>query len=185
MSEQWYELVETKAGWLIARGDSESISELSFPYTDHASALWVAQSEHPDTVRGGPAHLIGSLSAYLRTYFDGANPEGAVPVNLSRLPDFTRRVLEEAARIPWGTVLSYAEIAERVGAPAGARAVGQAMGRNPVPILVPCHRVVGSDGGLTGFGGGVCLKRRLLELEGLDPDRLGSAGTRGVRGCAG
>ncbi|MCA1595685.1 MAG: MGMT family protein [Chloroflexi bacterium] len=91
---------------------------------------------------------------------------------MDALTPFTREVLDETARVPWGEVCSYQELAARVGRPMGARAAGQALGRNPVPIAIPCHRVVSASGGLGGFGGGLCWKRKLLKLEGLDPDRL-------------
>ncbi len=79
---------------------------------------------------------------------------------------FQRRVWSEIARIPYGETITYAELATRAGAPGSARAAGAATGRNPLGILVPCHRVVGSDGSLTGYAGGLARKTRLLELEG-------------------
>ena len=78
---------------------------------------------------------------------------------------FQRRVWEELTRIPYGATRCYREIAEAIGSPTAFRAVGQANHRNPIPILIPCHRVVGADGSLTGFGGGLPVKRALLELE--------------------
>ncbi len=79
---------------------------------------------------------------------------------------FRREVLLACAAIPRGQVSTYADLARRVGRPAAFRAVGNTMRTNPVPIVIPCHRVIGSDGSLTGFGGGLDVKRRLLELEG-------------------
>jgi methylated-DNA-[protein]-cysteine S-methyltransferase len=75
-------------------------------------------------------------------------------------------VLRALARVSYGRTVTYGELAARVGQPRGARAVGQAMARNPVPLVIPCHRVVASGGGLGGYGGGLALKRRLLDLEG-------------------
>jgi methylated-DNA-[protein]-cysteine S-methyltransferase len=80
--------------------------------------------------------------------------------------DFQRRVWIEIARIPFGKTITYAELAARAGAPGSARAAGAATGRNPISVVVPCHRVVGSDGSLTGYAGGLARKTRLLELEG-------------------
>ena len=80
--------------------------------------------------------------------------------------DFQLRVWRAVADVPYGETASYAEIAERVGRPGAARAVGRANGTNPIPIVVPCHRVIGADGSLTGYGGGLEVKRALLELEG-------------------
>lgn len=84
--------------------------------------------------------------------------------------DFQRDVYDRLLRIPYGQVASYAQVARDIGKPDQARAVGQAVGANPIPIVVPCHRVVASDGSLTGFGGGLSVKAALLKLEGIDVD---------------
>jgi len=102
----------------------------------------------------------------LEAYFAGACGRFTVPVAGEGTP-FARRVWEELRAIPHGTTISYGALAERVGVRGGARAVGAANGRNPVPILVPCHRVIGADGSATGYSGGVWRKRVLLELEGV------------------
>jgi methylated-DNA-[protein]-cysteine S-methyltransferase len=118
----------------------------------HADApRWVSEA----------AAAIGRLLAGGRTDLAG------IPVDLSGLPDFTRRVLETAREIPAGTTVTYGALASRTGRPGSARAVGQAMARNPVPLLVPCHRVLSSTGALTGFSapGGTATKKRLLEIE--------------------
>jgi methylated-DNA-[protein]-cysteine S-methyltransferase len=88
-----------------------------------------------------------------------------VPLDLSGLSPFHRRVLQATRRIPYGRTATYRDLARRVGRPRAARAVGQAMARNPVPLVIPCHRVVAAGGGLGGFSGGLDLKRRLLALE--------------------
>ena len=103
--------------------------------------------------------------AEIAEYLAGERREFSVPMDGAGLSPFTRRVLEACAQVPYGETVCYGEIARRIGKPRGARAVGQALGRNPVPLIVPCHRVVASGGGLGGFGGGVELKRRLLALE--------------------
>lgn len=79
--------------------------------------------------------------------------------------DYQKRVWKKLQEIPYGQTVSYGEIAARLGNPKGGRAVGTANGKNPIPIIVPCHRVIGKDGSLTGFGGGLDIKRKLLELE--------------------
>jgi len=81
--------------------------------------------------------------------------------------DFQKAVWDQVARIPYGTTATYGEIAQRISRPGGARAVGAAVGANPVPILVPCHRVIGASGALTGYGGGLEIKTALLQLEGV------------------
>jgi O-6-methylguanine DNA methyltransferase len=111
-------------------------------------------------------------------YLRGKRAFFSVPVDLSETPEFQRRVLEAARKIPFGEARPYAWIAERVGHPRAVRAVGTALGRNPVPIIVPCHRVWRSDGGLGGYLFGVEYKRRLLELERSTPVLEGCTSTR-------
>ncbi|MHB8769394.1 MAG: methylated-DNA--[protein]-cysteine S-methyltransferase [Syntrophales bacterium] len=94
-------------------------------------------------------------------------------LDLTGVGGFARRVLTLDHAIPRGRVMTYAGMAVRLGVPGGARAVGNVMARNPVPLVVPCHRVVGSDRGLRGFGGGLAMKRTLLEMEGVAFDRRG------------
>jgi len=102
----------------------------------------------------------------LREYFAGKRRRFTLPLDLSGGTSFQRRVWRACARIPYGEVRSYAELAAMADCPRGARAVGQGMGANPLPIVVPCHRVIRADGSLGGFGSGLPLKRRLLEWEG-------------------
>ncbi len=110
------------------------------------------------------AVVAGQVSEYL----DGRREGFEVQVDLSHLTEFQRAVLRAAMSIPRGQVATYGRIAQQIGKPRAARAVGQALGRNPIPIVIPCHRVVASDGGLQGYsgGGGVRTKARLLALEG-------------------
>jgi methylated-DNA-[protein]-cysteine S-methyltransferase len=103
----------------------------------------------------------------LDEYFDGRRREFDLPVDLSRLPDFQRSVLSELRLVPFGEVQTYGRLAARIGRPRAARAVGGALNRNPVPIVVPCHRIIGSSGSLVGYGGGLERKRALLGLEGV------------------
>ncbi|GGT24056.1 methylated-DNA--[protein]-cysteine S-methyltransferase [Streptomyces purpureus] len=109
----------------------------------------------------------------LAAYFAGGLKEFTLPLDWSLTAGFNRQVLRElAAGVPYGTVVGYGELARRVGQPTAAQAVGAAMGANPLPVVVPCHRVVESDGGLGGFGGGLETKRQLLALEGVLPAPL-------------
>jgi methylated-DNA-[protein]-cysteine S-methyltransferase len=119
----------------------------------------------------GPCALVevddpAGVIAPLRRFFAGAvDALAAVPVRLHGT-EFQRRAWQALRRIPAGTTWSYRQLAEKLGDPRATRAVGAANGQNPVPVVVPCHRVVGSDGRLTGFGGGLDRKRWLLEHEG-------------------
>jgi len=114
----------------------------------------------------GAGHLRRACGQ-LREYFAGKRKRFSLPLDLSSGTLFQRRVWRACARIPHGETRSYAELAELVGCPHGARAVGQVMGSNPVPIVVPCHRVIRSDGSLGGFGSGLPVKRKLLRIEGV------------------
>lgn len=104
------------------------------------------------------------LRQQLEDYFAGRRQTFDVPLRLAGTP-FQRRVWKELARIPFGTTITYAQLAARVGQPAAARAVGHANSRNPISIVVPCHRVIGADGALAGYAGGLDKKRWLLDLE--------------------
>ncbi len=108
--------------------------------------------------------MVDAATRQLREYFAGERREFELPLD-PRGSEFQKRVWSALRNIPYGTTISYGELAHRVGQPTAARAVGAANGRNPIPIVIPCHRVIGKDGSLTGFGGGLPLKERLLELE--------------------
>ncbi len=108
--------------------------------------------------------VLEEAAGQLREYFAGQRTGFTVPIRLKGT-EFQRRVWLALRGIPYGATRCYAEIAQAIDAPKAVRAVGAANGRNPIPIIVPCHRVIGSNGKLTGFGGGLPLKRRLLDLE--------------------
>jgi len=106
---------------------------------------------------------------------------GQLPVDLSSIGEFQRRVLEKCAEIPPGEIRPYGWVAREIGNPGAVRAVGTALGRNPVPVLIPCHRVVRTDGRIGSYAYGSPMKRELLEREGLDPAALETTARRGVR----
>jgi methylated-DNA-[protein]-cysteine S-methyltransferase len=108
--------------------------------------------------------FVKEVAAQLEQYFAGERTTFDLELDL-RGTEFERRVWDEVRAIPYGCTATYAEIALRVGRPNACRAVGRANGRNPIAVIVPCHRVVGSDGSLTGYAGGVATKRALLDLE--------------------
>jgi methylated-DNA-[protein]-cysteine S-methyltransferase len=112
----------------------------------------------------GDAKAVADAAIQLEQYFAGERTEFDLDLELEGTP-FERRVWDEVRAIPYGETATYAEIAERIGRPGACRAVGRANGRNPVALIVPCHRVIGSDGSLTGYAGGLEMKRALLDLE--------------------
>jgi methylated-DNA-[protein]-cysteine S-methyltransferase len=115
--------------------------------------------------RDDDSALLHETADQLRAYFDRKLREFSIPLDLEGT-EFQKDVWQQLREIPYGETRSYVQIAEAIGRPKAVRAVGAANGSNPVAIVVPCHRVIGSSGRLTGYGGGLPLKKRLLELEG-------------------
>ncbi len=105
------------------------------------------------------------FKSLLEDYFKGKKVNFNAKLDLIGLPDFSRKVLNEARKIPFGKTTTYGEIAKRIGHPKASRAVGQALGANPLPIIIPCHRVIRKDKSLGGFAGGLKWKKKLLQLE--------------------
>jgi methylated-DNA-[protein]-cysteine S-methyltransferase len=112
-----------------------------------------------------PAGVLGDAADSLRRYFAGEPMAFQLPLSVNRGTDFERAVWQALALIPYGEMRTYGQIAAQVGQPDAARAVGVACNHNPLPVVVPCHRVIGAGGKLVGFGGGLWRKKRLLELE--------------------
>ena len=135
---------------------------------DGLAGVWFeAQKHHPapiDAPEVDDDPLLCRAAALLRAYFDGEQVTFDVPLDLQGTP-FQRSVWDQLLRLQRGTTCSYGEIARRIARPAAGRAVGAAVGRNPVSVIVPCHRVVGSTGGLTGYAGGLDRKTALLHIE--------------------
>ncbi|MFD7461594.1 MULTISPECIES: methylated-DNA--[protein]-cysteine S-methyltransferase [unclassified Streptomyces] len=125
----------------------------------------------PVEAPGSP--LLAEAIRQVEDYLTGARHDFDLPLDWSLISGFNRQVLRELALgVPYGTVVGYGDLADRVGQPGAAQAVGAAMGANPLPVVVPCHRVVERDGGIGGFGGGLETKRKLLALEGVLPEPL-------------
>lgn len=162
---------QTALGWVGIAWSARGLVALTLPQPTRADVL-----RHLPSSRGpAPAPPSGldlaALASKLRRYFDGQEVAFEEPLDLTVGTDFQRRVWAITRAIPRGQTCTYADIAHKAGSPKAARAVGQAMAHNPWPIVVPCHRVVGSDGRLTGFGGGLDMKRRMLGMEGaIAPD---------------
>ena len=143
--------------------------------TDGISLIRAERLEKPATA--GARRLVECAREELHEYFQGKRAFFSVPVDLSETPDFQRRVLEAARRIPFGEVRPYAWVAQRIGHPRAVRAVGTALGRNPVPFIVPCHRVLQSGGGIGGYLFGAETKSGLLALERTTPIYEGCTST--------
>ena len=135
---------------------------------------------------GRIGHMLQQAREELAEYLAGDRTFFTVPVDLSQVPEFDRAALEIVSQIPYGEVRSYKWIAEQLGKPDAARAVGGAMAGNPVPLIVPCHRVVKTDGGLGGYSFGLIQKEALLNLERSTAPYVGCASTRIYcrKGCA-
>ena len=114
---------------------------------------------------------LDDVRRQLDEYFTGERTRFDLKLDRSLMGPFSRKILGRTARIPYGSVSTYAEVATRAGHPRAYRAAGNALARNPIPIVVPCHRVLATGGGLGGYGGGLEMKQRLLELEGALPAR--------------
>jgi methylated-DNA-[protein]-cysteine S-methyltransferase len=151
-----YRTVPSPIGELTLAGIGSTLTHL----------LMSEQAHSPDRRGWEPADAdaFADVATQLEAYFAGALTEFDVDMRLDG-SGFQRRVWAALTTIPYGQTRSYGEIADQIGAPTAARAVGAANGRNPISIIVPCHRVIGSAGRLTGYGGGIDRKRILLELE--------------------
>lgn len=141
---------------------------------DVLRGVYFEQSRHggpPEGAVRGTNQVIERTRKQLDAYFAGKRTDFDLPLGAEGTA-FQKKVWRALTRIPYGATRSYGEIAQAIGAPSASRAVGAANGRNPIPVIVPCHRVIGASGALTGFGGGMERKRFLLALEGRDASLL-------------
>jgi methylated-DNA-[protein]-cysteine S-methyltransferase len=159
-----YELTDSPLGTLLVAATERGLCRISFDPEPEREVEALARAFGPRVLRS-PRPVEGARRA-LDEYFAGGRRAFDLPLDLSPLPAFQRLVLDELVHVPFGRVETYGGLAARLGRPRAARAVGGALNRNPVPIVVPCHRVVGSTGSLVGYGGGLERKERLLALEG-------------------
>jgi methylated-DNA-[protein]-cysteine S-methyltransferase len=149
--------IDTPVGPLLLAADADGLRVLAFAGGEGAPAI------APDWVPDGGA--LDGLVAELDAYFTGRLKVFSTPLAPQGTP-FQRAVWDELQRIPYGETVSYGELARRLGNPKAVRAVGTANGSNPIAIIIPCHRVIGSNGSLVGYGGGLPIKQTLLALEG-------------------
>ena len=151
-----YTYLDTPIGQLLLVGDQHTLRELGFPdgpKRRRAEPDW----ELADTA-------FAEAKSQLNDYFAGSLQDFSLAIEPTGTP-FQLSVLDELQKIPYGETVSYGEIAARLGKPKAMRAVGAANGRNPIPVIIPCHRVIGANGKLTGFGGGLPTKEALLKIE--------------------
>ncbi len=162
--------VETPVGPMVLAASSRGLALSEFDdgrgAAELVATLLTGNRAGTDDFEPAAREHLAQACSELSDYFAGRLTRFAVPLDL-RAGEFELAVWQELLRIPYGRTTSYGAIAARLGRPGAARAVGRANGRNRVAIIVPCHRVVGTDRGLTGYGGGIERKRRLLELEGV------------------
>jgi len=152
----YYSYLDTPIGRLMIAGDGEGVREIGFPegkMARRAEADWVENDA-----------ALSAARSQLSAYFAGERIGFDLPLAPQTTP-FQSVVLTALQKVPYGQTVSYGELASRIGKPKASRAVGMANGRNPIPIIIPCHRVIAANGALTGFGGGLDTKRWLLDHE--------------------
>ncbi|MHB8424822.1 MAG: methylated-DNA--[protein]-cysteine S-methyltransferase [Gammaproteobacteria bacterium] len=152
----YYQTVSSPVGELLLAGDDAALHLIHFQAGPRPMK--------PETGWQQDARLFREVLRQLKAYFAGKLRQFDLPLKPEGTA-FQMRVWRALRTIPYGETWSYGQLARRIGKPAASRAVGAANGQNPIPIIVPCHRVIGADGSLTGFGGGLSIKQKLLELE--------------------
>ncbi len=158
-----YDLADTPIGELLVASSDRGLCRVAFRPEE---ALDEIARDFGARVLRVPRRLDG-VRRELDEYFEGHRRAFDLVLDLTPVADFHRAALRELALVPFGEVTTYGELAARVGRPRAARAIGGAMNRNPIPIVLPCHRVIGASGSLTGYGGGLDRKVALLKLEGV------------------
>jgi len=159
-----YDLVDTPIGALLVAATDRGLCRIAYD-ADPERELDLLARVFGLRVLRSPVP-IDPARRQLDEYFAGKRQRFDLDVDLALQADFNRRVLRELSRVPYGDVVTYGELAMRAARPRAARAVGTVMNRNPLPIVLPCHRVIGSNGKLVGYGGGLHRKEALLRLEG-------------------
>jgi len=159
-----YDFVDSPVGRLLVATSKRGLCRISYDADADSELEGLARSFGVRVLRS--AKPIDPARRELEEYFEGTRRRFDLTVDVTLLADFNRRVLRELARVPYGEVVTYGELAARSARPTAARAVGTVMNRNPLPIVLPCHRVIGANGKLVGYAGGLQRKEQLLRLEG-------------------
>lgn len=163
-----YTTLDSPFGPLLLAGTERGLIRIGLPNQETEGLLDDLAERISPRVLEAPARLDDARRE-LDLYFDGRLRDFDLPLDWRLSRDFRRRVLRAISRIPYGQTRSYTEVATSAGNERAVRAAGTACGSNPIPIVVPCHRVLRSGGALGGYGGGLPMKRALLELEGIEP----------------
>ena len=159
-----YDLAETPIGTLLVATTERGLCRISYDPQPEREAEWLAQAFGVRVLRA--TKPVDPVRRQLDEYFEGTRTAFELPVDLRQSAPFSRDVLQHLAKVPYGQLTTYGALARAADRPQAARAVGTVMNRNPIPIVLPCHRVVGANGSLVGYGGGLERKEKLLKLEG-------------------
>ncbi|WP_447600586.1 methylated-DNA--[protein]-cysteine S-methyltransferase [Nitrospira sp. Nam80] len=166
MQEENTAVFRTQWGWVELTASEKGITSIVLLRSPRSGGKNGRPATKDCESNGAAKSMLDEAKAQLIEYLAGGRRDFSMPVDMSAGTPFQRRVWRVILRIPYGRVRSYQWVATRVGGKQYARAVGMALGANPVPIVVPCHRIISHDGSLGGFGCGLPMKRRLLKLEG-------------------
>ena len=163
----YYDVLKSKRlGNILLASTEAGLRRVHFPLVHkHPTELLRKMAPGAEVVRDKVK--LKSVTRQMKEYLQGKRRTFRLKVDLGNQTAFRRRVLRKTADIPYGDTITYGALAKRSGRPGGARAVGQAMANNPIPIIIPCHLVLASDGGLGGYSGGLKYKKMLLKLEGV------------------
>jgi len=165
MEEEHFVVYESSVGYIIIVARNGKIVSLDVSGGGMYEARKNVSTHHPDAHESMTS--FKTIRTLLDRYLQGRKVDFEVDLDISQLGQFTQKVLNELMKIPYGETRTYGWLAKKVGKPRAARAVGQALKRNPIPIIIPCHRVIRDDGTVGGFSMGVNIKERLLALEGV------------------
>ena len=161
MEKIFYSFMETQFGTLLLASTEKGMKRIMLSGSNQLNQL---RQEFGKNQLRENKNFNENAAEQLRQYFQGKRKQFSLPLDLEGT-DFQKQVLRAVQEVLYGTTQSYKEIAQKIGNPRAVRAVGNANRTNPLPIIIPCHRIIGSDGSMTGYGGGIDLKRKLLEFE--------------------
>lgn len=166
MSAEYYAIFKTSFGWCGIIYGIQGLIKVYLPGMKKEKLEKIIFSYNKNIIERSGSIKI--LIKNICNYFKKNKVRLDFPIDMRAMTDFEKKVYKQAVKIPFGKVKTYKWLAEKTGIPAGARAIGNVLGRNPVPLIIPCHRVVKSDGGLGGFSapGGILMKRKMLSIEG-------------------